>query len=504
MRILNLFLLCMILSPLSFPSTGDQSPEGADNVPLQTSFAWQHLCFIENRGQADKEVLYYLHGAEKTLSFTEEGVIFSITRPTGPSVKKWIVTLDFEGANRVVPRGEDKIKGRFSYFHGKSEEWKTGIPAYGKIVYEDLWPGIDLVYHGTKDALKYEFIVAPGADPKRIRMVYRGATEICVTKSGALSISTPIGGFLDGEPFAYQERNGVRKDVPVAYGSSDHPNGDACHLEFQLGDHDPALPLVIDPAIWIYSGFIGGISTDWCGTIAVDQEGCAYVTGVTASKPPSFPVKVGPDLTFNGHADAFVAKVDAQGKHLVYCGFIGGKEMDGGNCIAVDSLGRAYVTGTTWTDDGTFPVKTGPDLTFNGLRDGFIVRVNAQGTDLDYCGFIGGDGYDLCGDVDVDSDGNAYIAGTTESAQSTFPVKTGPDLTHNGGGGDAYAAKVRHGNRRGRGGQRLSDGMRQIHARELSREDGTGPDLQRLSRRLRGPVESPGHGFRLLRLHRRR
>ncbi len=152
------------------------------------------------------------------------------------------------------------------------------------------------------------------------------------------------------------------------------------------------------------------------------------------STEATFPVTVGPDLTYNGGAyDAFVAKVNAAGTALVYCGYIGGAGNDTGDGIAVDGAGNAYVTGSTTSTEATFPVTVGPDLTYNGgIRDAFVAKVNAAGTALVYCGYIGGSGDDFGYGIAVDGAGNAYVTGDTNSTEATFPVTVGPDLTYNG------------------------------------------------------------------------
>jgi len=190
----------------------------------------------------------------------------------------------------------------------------------------------------------------------------------------------------------------------------------------------------------VYCGYIGGSGGDIGRGIAVDGDGNAYVTGGTGSSEATFPVTVGPDLTYNGSGtNAFVAKVNASGTALVYCGYIGGDGTGGG--IAVDSDGNAYVTGGTGASEATFPVTVGPDLTYNGGYDAFVAKVNASGTALVYCGYIGGSGWDNGWDIAVDGDGNAYVNGYTESSETTFPVTAGPDLTYNGNG--AFVAKIR-------------------------------------------------------------
>ena len=187
--------------------------------------------------------------------------------------------------------------------------------------------------------------------------------------------------------------------------------------------------------------------------IAVDKSGNAYVTGSTESTQATFPVTVGPDLTHNVGQDVFVAKVNATGTALVYCGYIGGWMEDIGYGIAVDGSGNAYVSGMTESNEITmpFPVTVGPDLTFNGAfgdDDGFVAKVNAAGTGLVYCGYIGGSSRESCSEIAVDGSGNAYVTGWTFSREvDGFPVAVGPDITFNGSAGsqEAFVAKVNAG-----------------------------------------------------------
>jgi hypothetical protein len=159
---------------------------------------------------------------------------------------------------------------------------------------------------------------------------------------------------------------------------------------FRLGEHDPGRELVVDPVTLISCGYIGGSSVDAGYAVAVDTAGSAYVTGSTTSTQATFPATVGPDLTHNSGNDVFVAKVTADGTALDYCGYIGGAGNEDGRGIAVDAAGNAYVTGGTNSNQASFPVIVGPDLTLNGYRDAFVAKVNAAGTALDYCGYIGG------------------------------------------------------------------------------------------------------------------
>jgi hypothetical protein len=522
-------MLTLMTAPLAAETPETGKVQGRPGVPpprgnstagarVQALLSTLPLYFIENRGQLDKQVGYYVQGRDAAVYFTAEGVTFALIGPAAdsgaegherqPSVRpvgwgsapeadgarqRWAVRLEFVGANpEVRPAGHEPTPARVSYFKGPEAQWKTGLPTYGSVVYRDLWPGIDLVYSGTAGRLKYTFLVRPGADPGQIKLAYRGATAVRLTEGGEMEVSTPVGGLQDARPVSYQEVEGQRVEVATAYALEGDADSGRHVWGFKLGAYDPSKLLVLDPAVLLYAGYIGGtgwddgtgIAVDAAGNayvtisggeeafvvkvkadgtglvyaahiggagsdratgIAVDAAGHAYVTGVTSSTEASFPVKRGPDLTYNGGLhDAFVAKIEVDGSGLVYAGYIGGAGDEWGLGIAVDSTGHAYVTGVTDSTEATFPVKVGPDLTYNGgNRDAFVAKVKANGTGLVYAGYIGGAGDERGLGIAVDSTGHAYVSGVTDSTEDTFPVTVGPDLTYNGGPNDAFVAKVR-------------------------------------------------------------
>ena len=422
------------------------------------------LYFIENRGQLDSRVAYYVQGRDTALYFTADGMTLALTDPTSrepasrgrlkkaslrrggvrepTSPSRWAVKLDFLGANphpKIV--AADPTPAVVSYFKGPREQWKAGLATYGSILYSDLWPGIDLVYSGTADRLKYSFLVKPGADPARVRLAYRGVKGVRLNEAGQLEVETAAGGFKDDKPYAYQEVEGRRVGIGVAYAPDRASAGGSHRYGFALDSYDRSKPLVLDPAVFVYNGYIGGSGDDEGFAIAVDGSGNAYVTGYTTSSEATFPETAGPDLSYNGGKDAFVAKVNAAGTALVYCGYIGGSGNDIGNGIAVDSLGSAYIVGETTSTEATFPVTVGPDLIANGFSDAFVAKLNAAGTLLVYCGFIGGDDDDYGYGIAVDSSRNAYVTGQSYTINNTFPATGGPDTTQNGLS-DAFVAKV--------------------------------------------------------------
>jgi hypothetical protein len=323
---------------------GVGAQDGAANPSLlKASFSKLPIHFIENRGVYPDEVAYYVQGADKTLFFTKDGITFRL-KDKG---RDWVVKLDFVGANpEVVARGEDRQQAVFSYFRGPEKDWKTGLRTFSKIVYRELWPGIDLVYRAGVGVLKYEFLVAPGADPAAIRLRYRGVISLTTTDAGALRVETPEGGFEDAAPEAWQEMDGERVRVGMRFRLDPDHSGDVAEFGFGLGDYDHNRPLVLDPAVLVYCGYIGGSYDEQASDVAVDASANAYVIGNTISTQ-AFPVKTGPDLTHNGSNDVFVAKISATGDTLIYCGYIGGTGPDWDGGIAVDASGNAYVTGPT-------------------------------------------------------------------------------------------------------------------------------------------------------------
>jgi len=425
--------LLVALATVVTAQDGTRPRERRARARATTAFGKLPLYFVENRGVYDAAVRYYIQGRDKTLYFTDRGVTFSLRG----NDKAWTTKLDFVGGNPDArPEGRDKQPAVFSYFKGPEKDWKAGLPSFASIVYRDLWPGIDLVYNGTVNRLKYEFVVGPGADPKKIRLRYRGVEKLERTDAGAFKVTTPGGSFEDAPPVAWQEIDGERVPVAMAYAV-----GEDGAFGFEVGEYDATRPLVLDPAVIVYCGYIGGIADDWGMGAAVDPAGNMYVGGYPWLGT-NFPVKVGPDLTPNGKVDVFVAKIRADGSGLDYCGYIGGTGDDYGAGIAVDGAGCAYVVGWTWSPESSFPVVVGPGLRHSGGgADAFIAKVNAKGTGLDYCGYIGGSSGAGAEGVAVDAQGRAYVSGRTASDERTFPVTVGPDLTYNGGG-DAWIARV--------------------------------------------------------------
>jgi len=189
----------------------------------------------------------------------------------------------------------------------------------------------------------------------------------------------------------------------------------------------------------IYSTYLGGTGEDRAFRIAVDTTGNAYVTGDTDST--NFPVTNAAQRSNGGSADAFVAKLNASGSQLLYSTYLGGSGIDGGTAIAVDSAGSALVIGFTASTD--FPTVNPLRRAFGGTYDGFVVRLNAEGSALDYSTYLGGSGIDSCFGIAVDASGNAYLMGVTDSLN--LPMAAPFQPAYGGGVADVFVAKIKSG-----------------------------------------------------------
>src|SRR5215213_6213957 len=406
------------------------APGGAvDKEQVRTGLLKAPLAFVANTGTLDERVAFWLPGSSASVYLTDAGLTYRLSSPPssrdtgargfteGPAAPTpaWVVRQDFLGAGAVRPVAAQASPTAVSFFKGSPDQWRTSVPTAASVRYTGLWPGIDATYAGTGERLKYEFTVAPGADPATIGLAYRGAERVSLTPEGELRVDSPAGGFTDAAPTAYQVIDGRKVPVAVAYALDAAEADGSQPYHFALGPYDHTRALVIDPATIVYAGFLGGSGVDQGLAIAVDATGAAYVTGRTRSSEASFPVAVGPDLTANGDFDAFVAKVAPGGAALVYAGFLGGSGSDEGHGIAVDAAGAAYVTGWTTSTEATFPVAVGPGLTANGAQDAFVARIAPGGAGLAYAGFLGGSGIDLGLGIAVDAAGAAYVTGWTTS-----------------------------------------------------------------------------------------
>ena len=265
------------------------------------------LSFVPNEGQTtDEAVRYSAQGAGYGFFFTQEGARLSFADGKG---RGHALALDFLGADSdATLKAQKRLSGEVNYLVGdEPAKWQQGLPTHGELLYEGLWPGIDMAVRGDGGKLKYEFYLKPGSSVEDVRLAYRGAEGLKVGAGGELLVQTSLGVLKDAAPVSYQRIGGKRVAVESRYKLLE---GDGGGYGFAVGAYDPRYPLIIDPGL-DYSTFLGEAGTDYDEGIAVDRRGNAYVTGLTQSA--DYPTTPGAfDTTYNGEGadfDAFVTKL---------------------------------------------------------------------------------------------------------------------------------------------------------------------------------------------------
>lgn len=471
------------------------------------------LAFEANQGQLDPQVKYMARGNGYTVFLTPKDTVFAVRSSSHASPAS--AQGKFAGSARKTVRGADQettsavfmklvganpqpqivagreLPGYTNYYIGNDRsKWQTGVKQYAGVSYRDIYPGVNMAFHGQQRQLEFDFIVAPGAKSDSIAMGFTGEKKLATDNSGNLILSAGAGDVVLHKPVAYQERDGKRELVDVGFQVKNRHE-----VAFALGGYDHSRELVIDPSL-SYAMFLGGSAEDEAFSIAVDGSGNAYVAGQTAS--PNFPSHSGtvstsggfdafvtrigagpaPDFTTliggsgtevalsvavnstgvyvvgntssttfasttnigpRGGQDVFVAKLNSSTGAASYLTRIGGTGTDSGNGIAVDASGNAYIGGETTSSD--FPAVNPIQSANNSGDTGWVAELNAAGTALTYSTYLGGSTGDLVTGIALDSSNNAYVTGITVSVD--FPVTTGAFQTTQNGGDDAFVTEVK-------------------------------------------------------------
>jgi HYDIN/CFA65/VesB-like, Ig-like domain/Beta-propeller repeat/Cep192 domain 4 len=429
---------------LRIPAAGSRAREvvSFDRLPLG---------FEENKGQVNAQVRYLARGQGFTLFLTQDNAILQLVKsqgadqPAGTSSSNLngrvhsplsaataeVIRLKLLSASRHARiSAVDRLPGDTSYFLGNDpRHWHTKIPNYARLRYHEIYPGIDLAYYGRQGQLENDFTVAPGSDPKLIRLGLEGARAVHLNASGDLVLKVNGGSIYLRRPHAYQGKGASRREVAARYVLRAGKE-----VGFALGAYDRRQELVIDPVL-TYSTYLGGSGGDVGYGIAVDSANNTYVTGTTSSL--NFPTTTGGQATLGGGIDVFAAKLNPAGTALLYSVFLGGGNLDKATSLALDSSGNVYLAGYTSSID--FPTTSGAyQVSNNGDTDAFLAKLNATGSSLLYSTYLGGSGIDYGRGVAVDASGDAFITGSTQSTDfpTMRPLQVGLD-----GGSDAFLAE---------------------------------------------------------------
>ena len=422
--------------------------------------------FEANAGQLEDDVRFAMQSGAFDILLRDSGATIDLPGKD--------VALDLARAapsTHVI--GADPLTTKVNYLVGPRTEWTTGVSTFGAARYVDVYPGIAALFHAGADSFQYDFELAPGADPSQIGLRVRGARDLSIARSGDLIVTVENGKLRQSKPFAYQVIDGEVIEVPSAFTLTGSLVG------FQLGDYDADQPLVIDPEV-VYSTYLGGSREEHLGGFEVDDDGNAYIYGNTDSSDKGnddttvcddsedpvpttndafqedAPEDDGDESQCNDSDNdgddesTFVAKFDPEGEaeYVTYLGGAGNDEapgMPGRDLLGVDVTGQAVVAGTTSSMD--FPTQNAYDDTcsncFNGDNDdgdAFITKFTADGSDVLYSTYMGGDSDEGSFAVHVDVTGTAYVAGVTSSTD--FPTSNAQQPTYAGGSSDVWVTRL--------------------------------------------------------------
>jgi hypothetical protein len=426
------------------------------------------LSFVPNAGQSEAAVRYLAHSQGLGLYFTDSGLTFS---GAGSGIEAApVVSWHFLGAETAAINGSIPLPGVVNYLHGTdAAQWQTGLPTYAGVEYKAIYPEINAGFSGGPGFLAAVIEISPGADPALLKWQFSGA-EPRVSESGNLELLDGSGQILlqFERPLAYQRSGGeiparfhVAKSnyISLAVGPYDQtktleirlaanlsemiPTGIDVALDvvsipqFQTivtgytssrvfptvsplqaevaGDADVFITKFTETGEVLFSTYLGGSSYDEGQSITVDSAGNPIFTGQTYST--DFPLQ-NEIMMDQPEADAFVAKLSADGSSLLYSTYLGGSSFEYGSEIIADNLDNLYLYGATISPD--FPLLNPIQAEFGGNLDTYLTKISGSSGQLLFSTYLGGSDLDVQGGIDLDQSGNIFISGSTTSPD--FPV----------------------------------------------------------------------------------
>jgi hypothetical protein len=427
---------------LRLESLEDRCVPAGSTASIARAYGQLPLSFEVNRGQADTAVGFLSRGDGYGLYLTPTAAVLDLGQgpaAAGQPADDQVLTVQLVGSNPAArPVGLDLQAGVSNYLIGDDpSQWITNVAHYGRAEFQNVYPGVNLVYYGNdQQHLEYDFVLAPGADPGAIRLSFQGTQGIMLNRQGDLVLHTTGGDVVEHAPVVYQTVIGGRQAVPSRYVLAA-----GNQVAFQVGAFDATRPLVIDPTYSLsYSTFVGGNGGSDGRAIAVDAAGDAYIAGNASN---GFPKQNGFQQKYGGGVqDGFVTKLNPTGTGLIYSTYIGGHSDDAATGVAVDSSGNVYVTGDTASTD--LPTKSAFQPSNHGGYHGwdyFLSKLSASGSALLYSTYLGGSTDELSDPaVAVDNSGDAFVGADT--ASTDFPTTPHAYQTTFAGSDDGTVTKV--------------------------------------------------------------
>jgi hypothetical protein len=328
------------------------------------------------------------------------------------------------------------LPGTVNYFTGSDRaKWRTGIPTYGKVKYENVYAGVDLMYYGNQGTLEYDFVVAPGADPDSIRLGISGARKLRIDSEGNLVMDTRNGSVLHHRPVIYQDIDGKRQQIAGKFVLRSRNE-----VAFAVDNYDRNHTLVIDPSLGFYTYF-GGTGADQAKAIAVTSpSGITFVAGFTTST--SLPGLSGAPYG-GGATDGFITAYGPNAASVLMTIFLGGSGTDVINGLAIDPtlITPTFLVVGGITNSPNFPLSATPAQgTPGGSFDGFVTKFNialaggVPSVTLAFSTYLGGGNVDLVNGVAVSGTAaGSTIFATGATLSVNFPVQNAQQPVKGGG-----------------------------------------------------------------------
>jgi gliding motility-associated-like protein len=431
------------------------------------------LSFVKNCGQWDAPFLYKTDIPYGTVFLEKACVTYNfISRESSSQISEKMhhfgveefskpvhayyhaYKMLFKNGNEDALIKEENRKDTYhNYYLGNDpSKWKTGVPLFGKIIYENIYKNINYEIIAAGNTLKYNLEINPGGNVHDITLHYDGC-ELQVV-DGKLKIHTSVSEVIDEEPFAYQYINGKLTQVPCMF--TLNGNND---VSFSAGRYDHSQPLIIDPVL-VFATYSGSTADNFGFTAAFDSEGDLYSGGITEAK--GYPVTIGafqedfqggsgfrgPFGSLNGTTgwDITISKYNPVGTALLYATYVGGKDNEYPHSLLVDYNDNLIIMGSTYSSNYPHTPTAFDTMLNSGLpnaTDIILTKFSASGTLLasTYLGGSSDDGigadvldYNYAdvfrGDIIADKDNNYYIGSVTRSGD--FPLKNALDAVHKG------------------------------------------------------------------------
>ncbi|HET9057253.1 MAG TPA: PKD domain-containing protein [Chitinophagaceae bacterium] len=351
------------------------------------------------------------------------------------------------GADNMQLVPDKELASHNNYFIGNDPaKWASNCKVYLGISGKNIYPGVDVRYYSQKGQLKYDLIVSPGADVKKIKLKYEGVNNISV-KQKQLMIPTSVGDAMELSPYSYQYVNNVRKEVDCRFIVKGN------EVSFDVKNYSPNETLIIDPTV-VFATLSGSGADNWGMSATYGPDGSFYGGSIALSDKFINIITPGAyDQTYGGGTpniptDMAIMKFSSNGRNLIYATFIGGSGNEQPHSLIVDNQGNLIIAGrTTSPTDPTNGYPVTNTLGALGSADIVVTKLNAAGSALIGSTRIGGDGLDganisLTGqntnslkqnygddarsEVILDRNGDILLASCTQSGGvNGFPVKGG-------------------------------------------------------------------------------